>query len=89
MHVVGTQLLALLIQKIGNALQHDRGLAAARNAVHQKHRHIFMAHYQVLFALDGGGDIPQLGRAVLRKRSQKQRVLNGYCGVKIGVKLVA
>ncbi len=60
MNVARTKRIAMLIQQIGNALQHNRRFAAARNAIHQKHRHIRMAHHLVLLALDGCGNVAQL-----------------------------
>ena len=60
MHIIGAQRVALLVQQVRNALQHDRGLAATRNAVDQQHGHVFVAHHLVLLALDGGRDVAKL-----------------------------
>ena len=79
---------ALLVEEVGDALQEHRRLAAARDAAHQQHRHVLVAHDGVLLLLDGGRDGLHLRGALLRERRQQERVLNGDRGVEIGSQAV-
>ena len=55
----------VVVQQIGDALQHDRGLTGARDAVDQHDGDVRMANHLVLLALDGRGDSLQLLGMVL------------------------
>ena len=45
-----------LVEEVGDALHHHRGLAAPRRAYDQQCRNVFVADDGVLFLLDGSGD---------------------------------
>ena len=79
---------AVLVEKVGDALQQHRRLAAARDAAHQQHGHVLVTHHLVLLLLDGGRDGLHLRRAALRERCEQERVLDGHGGVEVGVQAV-
>ena len=88
-HLARVQIAAVAVEQVGDALQQHAGLAAAGDARYQKRRHVLVADDEVLLFLDGGRDGLHVLGALRRKRLQKQRVLDGHVGVKVGVQLVA
>ena len=88
-HLAGGERFALAIEQECDALQHDRRLARARDAVHEQRRDVLVAHDLVLLALDRGRDVLELLGVVTAQRPQQQRVLDGDRGVKVGVEMVA
>ena len=87
--LVGTQILALLVEQVGDALQEHRGLAGAGDAVDDERGHVCMAHDLVLLLLDSRRDGRELFGMALGQRLQKQRVFDGDGGIEVGVELVA
>ena len=79
---------AHLVEQIRDALQQHGRLAAARDAAHQEHGHVLMAHDLVLLLLDSCCDGLHLRRAALRERREQKRVLDGHGGVEVGVQAV-
>ena len=73
----------------GDALQHDRGLAAAGDAVHEQRGHVVVPHDLVLLALDGGRDGLELLGVMALEGTQQKRVLDGHRGVEVHAQLVA
>ena len=59
-HILGTQISPLPVEKIGKALQKDRGLAAPRDAGGQHDRNVRIADNLVLLTLDRCGNRLQL-----------------------------
>ena len=51
---------ALLVKEECDALQHNRGFARASNAINEHDGDILMAHDDILFALNGRGDVAEL-----------------------------
>ena len=88
-HLAGVERLALLVEEKRDALQQNRRLAGARDAVDQQRRHVLVAHDLVLLALDGGRDGLELLGVTLLEGAQEQRVLNRDRGVEVHVELVA
>ena len=74
--LAGIQSLPLLIEKIGDALEHDGGLAGAGNAVHEKDRYVLMADDGILLLLDRGRDGLELFGVVLLQGVEQKRILD-------------
>ncbi len=51
-HVLRAERLSLVVEQVGDALQKDRGLSGARDAVDEHHRHVRIADDGVLLLLD-------------------------------------
>ena len=79
----------LLVEQVGDALEHNRGLARSRDTRDEQHRHIGMTHNLVLLALDGRRDGLELLGMVRTQGVQEERVLNGHGGVEVSPKLIA
>ena len=88
-HVAGAEVLALLVEEIGDALQKDAGLSRAGDSVYQQYVHVVMAHHGILLTLDGGGDVAELVVSSAGQRCQKQGILDGHGGVEVSVELAA
>ena len=82
-HLRGIQRPAVLVEQVGDALHEHRGLPRARHAGHLQHRHVAVAHHEVLLSLDGGRDGLHVGRTPPGERGQQQLVLNGHVGVEV------
>ncbi len=88
-HLVGAERLAVAVEEERDALQEHRGLARPRDAADEKSRHVLVADYLVLLALDRGRDRLQLLRVVARQRREQKRVLDRDGRVEVGAQPVA
>ncbi len=87
-HVLRAERLSLVVEQVGDALQKDRGLSGARDAVDEHHRHVRIADDGVLLLLDGRGDGLHLVGAGPRERGKKKGILDGDLRVKVPVQVI-
>ena len=85
----GVERGAHAVEEVGDALEHDARLARACDAGDEQHRHVLVAHDDVLLALDRRGDGAELLGVVGLERRQQERVLDGDGGVEVAPELVA
>ena len=76
------QILPLPVEQVRNPLQEHRRLAAARDSVDQKNRHILAPDDRILLLLDGRRDRLHLVRPAAGQRLQKHRILDRHLRVK-------